>query len=669
MKKLIIIVAWLVAFLWTGYAMAQDYESERYYNASFPPDEPTTTGQEYWVDGTNGDDANLGTSLVEAWATMSKAMNRNTDRTSGGNGGIIWVAPGIYRERWAIPKGNEWTMGTSDATRIYVVGLQTGGDGSGTVIFDSGCTADSWSVYSGSIYSTTLTQPTDSDADADGVEGVYIDGDMYSYHDVEALVDVAAEGDWFFDTGTNTLYLWVLSAKGTPSDDDVVIVNSGSSSSQDYTVRVQDHATDPADYVTLQNLTVRGSEAHGIEIGTIGSGISNIEVKFCVAYANARGGINSWTSDSCLIEKNYVYHNIMRNWPRGNWNSNCNSIGAGGWPQALGGPKNTNQEVTGNIVTDNGGEGIGGSQATGVHICHDNIVVNNWSVGIYYDNNPDNSIYSNLVYVDRTFTTDDVGWHCADGQPSCSGDACIERILKRAHQQGIMTADEYYSPGGASSQDNKIYNNLIVNCKDGIGHFYSEDDSGLIGLRCYNNTIIVPNIDPSLIGLNSYRGFAFRGDVDDSDSLIYNNIVISMHATNILVRHSNAVSAGTTFDYNTWYAPNATDGKPFEFGAGLRDTWANWKTDTGWGSNGVNADPDLQDISDPTDPDGFRPDTGSISLSGGSNLGSPYNIDYNYIARPQGAGWSMGAFETVDSAASIVGAIQGAFGSFSGSFK
>ncbi len=593
----------------------------RYYDANDIPALPTTSGPTFYVAKT-GSDSNGGTSLEDAWLTMGKAMFAYKDRASAGNGIRIIVYPGIYRERWSIP--NNWTTSTSESNRTYIVG-----SGTGEVIFDSGMTADSWSIHSGNIYKSTITNPIGGGV-PDGLTAVVIDDDMYSYHPQDLLVDVVAEGDWFYDTGTDILYLWVLSAKGDPSDDDVVIVENHGDSSGRYLVTLKNNVN----YTTIQDVTIRGSSAYGI-FDYQNNNHNNI--KHCKIQWNAKGGILMYNASYNVCEKNLIQGNIIRNWPRGKWNSKCAYINAGGWPQSLSCSGSDHSTISGNIIRDGGGEGLGGSKGSGYAVVYDNIVYNNWSVGIYYDSNANNIIRNNYVYVDREFTSADVGNHCSAGKET-------SRVLRRSRQIGICTGDEEYSGWGAESSDNSIYNNVIVNCSVGISHYREHEESGLKNAKIYENTIIVPDIDGSSIS-TVYSGFSYGGDVDDTGSTIYNNIVYSRNSKNLVVKWNNAITAGVAWDYNIWYAPD--NPTPFQFD-GTKYDFADWKTKTSKSSNGTNADPDLQSVANSPNTDNYRPNIGSLSLSGGMALGSPYGTDFNYVARSVGEGWSRGALEAVD---------------------
>ncbi len=675
MKNIIIIVAWLVAFLWTGYAMA-DFESERYYVESEAPVFPTTTGPTYYVDQATGDDANTGLSFGQAWKTFGKAMvwggpPSGNERFKDGLGGIIVVYPGIYRERVSTPTGssNDWTDGGSEARRTWIVG-----SGTGEVILDSGCTADSWSEATDNnglgggvtFYKSVISAFVGDGGNPSDITAVVIDEDMYSYHFVTDYADMTDEGDWYWDAaGTegdlaaNTMYLYPLSAKGNPSDDDVVIVERASDSSTKFGFNVQAQGATPNRYITIQDITIRGSQSHGMEIG-IAKALGHVNVMHCKIYANAKSGINSSLTNNCILRKNDIFFNIIRNWPRGRWNLTCSSISAGGWPQALGGPTNSYQTVNGNLIHDNGGEGIGGGKGDGTHICYDNIVYDNWSVGIYYDNNPDNIIRNNYVYVGRDFTTADVGDHCVDGfgADSCAAGSCMNAVLTRCRMIGISTADEDYGTG-ANAANNSIYNNLIVNCREGINHFREATGSGVKNAKVYSNTIIVPNADPAGRG-GSFAGISYTQDSNDTNSFVYNNVIYSQHEDNYCVRQNidTANESGVQFDYNIYYAPDAVGGIAFSLG-GADKTFADWKTDASEDPNSTLEDPDLQDITDATDADGFRPNVASVSLEDGTTLGSPYNEDFNYTVRPDGAEYARGAFETSTSSYSSPSVITG----------
>ena len=68
------------------------------------------------------------------------------------------------------------------------------------------------------------------------------------------------------------------------------------------------------------------------------------------------------------------------------------------------------------------------------------------------------------------------------------------RSLKRLRPHGILTADENYSFTPPANLENiTIANNVIVNCRSGIGHYGQASGSGLKNVHVLHNTIVVPS--------------------------------------------------------------------------------------------------------------------------------------------------------------------------------
>ncbi len=578
-----------------------------YIEGESPPF-PTTNGQVYHVAKT-GNDSNDGSSLETAWLTMKHAINRYKNRTSEGLGGMIIIHAGRYSARFQIPGDSHWTSGGAEDKRLFIVGA-----GDGEVIFYGGCVADEWAKNTGDIYSTGLINQRGQIPS--GVTAVVVNDDMYGYKPVNSLAELSESGDWYYDKELQVLFLYTYPGLGDPTHSDIVIVEDRGSSSSDFIIAVQDTAS----YVTIQDVTVEGGASHGIVFGQRhGSDYGNLihcKVQYC-----SKAGVDFLGSDYVISRDNLIQGNIIRNWPRGNWNSNCGYINAGGWPSAISGGQH--HLCTGNTVINNHGEGVGFARYAGHNEVSYNIVANNWSVGIYLDNNKGNRIFGNHVYVDYDFTIADVGFHCSVGDE-------VDRVLRRSRQIGIATGDEEYNNRGAESSDNAIYNNLIVNCSTGITHYSEAAGSGLRRAQVFNNTIIMPESE------GNFRGISYRGSEFDEHSFISNNIIVSRTSNGLLIRMSNAVTDNITYNHNFYYSP--LNDKPFMHGNNTYYSIEEWKAQTGWGLESNYEDPQLDSE--------YKPSEGSPALFGGWVLDTPFDRDFNDVSRPQGEGWGRGAFET-----------------------
>jgi len=542
--------------------------AELYYNPSLKGTlaPPTSNGNVYHVAKT-GSDSNNGLSEGTAWLTMAKAMDRYTNR-GGANGAIVLVHAGTYYEGFTVPE--TWTRGTTPEDGIIVSAA-----GDGEVIFDRSWTPHfgAWSVHSGSIYKSTADS-----IPALGIRSVIIDDDFYSYHPKTSLVAVGAEGDWYFDQATGVIYVYTLSSKGDPTDDDVIISNDDGGSSSSYGVTFHDNGN----YVTLYGVTVRGSASHGIFDST---GNTNNKIEQCEIKYHAKGGIAFDSASYSSVIKSLVHGNIMRNWPRGKWNSVCADINAGGWPAGLGGSGSDHMTISGSIITDNSGEGTLFYKGAGENTWEDNIVGNNWSANIYADNFANPTIRRNFLFSTKVFGIADIGEHC-------TVEADQQRVLRRCRPEGVMTADEDYGTG-ANYTGGKIYSNVILGCRRGVTHYGEATGSGVKNTKVYNNTIVLPNSDPSLIA-DVFYGISYSYMAgNNTGSEVKNNVIIGNaggYGSVVKWLEVGETDPGIVWNYNVYYHPN--NATPFRYRA-TNYNFADWKTQTGGDANSENTSPGI----------------------------------------------------------------------------
>src|SRR5262249_50724604 len=175
------------------------------------------------------------------------------------------------------------------------------------------------------------------------------------------------------------------------------------------------------------------------------------------------------------VVKNEVFHNFMKNWPRGR-----DGFKWGGWGSGIGIQATPRALVQGNVVHKNGGEGITSYLGAGGVVVRDNVVYDNWSVNIYMDNQPNGVIENNYVYS-----------HEPDGQDLYNGDPDPSdgQSWKRLRPIGIMTADEDYGGSPAATLDNvSVANNVVVNCRKGFSHYAAAAGWGLTNVQGLVNT-------------------------------------------------------------------------------------------------------------------------------------------------------------------------------------
>ena len=122
--------------------------------------------------------------------------------------------------------------------------------------------------------------------------------------------------------------------------------------------------------------------------------------------------------------------------------------------------------VKGNQVYENCGEGIGVTRGLNV-VVDGNTVRDNFSVNIYVDNSPYAMVQNNVV-------------------------TCTGIYLRNGNRpSGIAVAEELYTGWGAQRHDDKIVNNSVAGCYDGISSWVPEMTEGkLINSNISGNTVI-----------------------------------------------------------------------------------------------------------------------------------------------------------------------------------
>ncbi len=304
-----------------------------------------------------------------------------------------------------------------------------------------------------------------------------------------------------------------------------------------------------------------------------------------------------------------------------------------------------NFKVLGNVVHDNGGEGLAMYLGKGGAVVRGNTVYDNWSVNIYLDNQPNGTIERNFVFSHEP----DPGQLRNNGDKDPRDNKC----LKRLRPVGIMTADEIY-PGTsppANLRNVLIANNVIVNCRFGIAHYGQAEGSGLKGVRVLNNTIVVPDVrsPPDVtagISLAYNRG-------NNSGAVCKNNIVYATSPDTYLLHGGTAEGADNNFKGlaiadNLWYHAGRSD--PFHWGPNNEPRYdyshARWLALPGspHGEGDVRADPRLVDPKGLTAA-GKRPrDVTSPAVGAGASL-AEVAVDFAAAPRPLGKAYDIGAFQ------------------------
>jgi hypothetical protein len=585
-----------------------------YYDVSEVLVAPSGEGTTYYVDGANGNDLwngkydtfQVGTTNGP-FKTIGKALDRySTGRLVGGN--TIKVKAGIYRTRISINN----VINNIDENSRFVIGPY----GDGEVIIDASDThlltwekTDNPLIYAAPCDFTLGTTHVEPSA-------VIMDDNFKIGRPVYAIADVNAFGKWYYDSVAKKIYVHTNGDNPLAHD---IIVTKKDPNNVDYGV----YSTNE-DYLTIYGLTIRGAGSYGIY-----SPNNRINVEKCKIKFSGKGAVNL-SGLYNKLSKNLVYGNVLLNWPRGRtWDT------SGGWPLTV--QTKGYGYIGGNIIYENGGEGIGSYGGTGNVIVEDNIVHDNWSVNIYMDNNPNDIIRRNLVYNSGFYPQYAVD---ANKLPSWT---TIEKVYKRMYPEGIITADETASGAVATSVNHQIYNNIIIGCYTGYSHYGQATGAGFRNFTIANNTIVLPNYASPY---GTFAGIRIGTYAASTNTVIKNNIVYGTNHGPLVVLGS-ATDAGVRFDNNIYYDTVAT--KPFTtsvYPTELTHSFEAWKMATAQDSKSFFADPKFTKGSDAFSAKYYKPALMSPALKIGETL-SMFNVDFDQVLKS--APWTVGALEGSDS--------------------
>ena len=147
-----------------------------------------------------------------------------------------------------------------------------------------------------------------------------------------------------------------------------------------------------------------------------------------------------------------------------------------------------------------------------------------------------------------------------------------------------------------------------------------------------NNSIYAPNAGGG-VALNS--GCAYTpGNFTIKNNIFYSKLGIAIYYG---AYNAGSVEIDNNINYN--HSGNSIQ---TVFGGGMNPvSWATWQGN-GFDVNGFeSADPNY---ADPSEGD-LSISTSSTAYDNGATLGSPYNVDYLGVARPQGSAYDIGAYE------------------------
>jgi hypothetical protein len=488
---------------------------------------PSATGMTYYVDAKTGNDANAGTSVASAFATLKKAI------TKVAAGDTVLIRAGLYRESMDLSNAASGVAGKP---------ITFGSYGDGEVIIDGSAKVSGWTQVSGSVWRA----PVSFTPIATVVNEVPL---KQTYDGASAVT--AGSGKWFYDATAKTITADFGSA--SPSTADIVVPNNNGA---------QYHIFFYGSYYTFKGLTIRGSGSAGIW----GYG-SHITVERCNIKFNGKGAVaflGPGDTDNAVLYS-HAYHNVLINWPRGN---NGYADAGGGWPGAVSWFANYRPLARGNIVHMNGGEGIlsygtVSGKTSGSALFEQNVVYDNWSVNMYFDNQPNDVARNNIIF---NHPADPSNWLKTGSSWPWNEMYKYNSCLMLADEQGSSDATGNY----ANLANTQVYNNLIAGCRVSIRD-YSEGSTsikyhGLRNTLIANNTIILPpRTVGDVIGLYLQDNVSPAGVNRNAGTSIVNNIIVGVDDSPLVWIASARPPTGVLFSHNLYHSPKP--GSAFRLGA------------------------------------------------------------------------------------------------------
>ena len=567
------------------------------FDGTIPDVPPSASGSTYYADPVNGNDSWDGSSFT--FVSGSKGPKRTANAAlaiaSLKAGDTILLGGGIYRE---IMKPN--TSGTE--SNPITVGSY--GRGTGAPIIDAGMKPGAWTQYTAQQQKTVWQTSTTGLAkitSAQPVLGVYVNGPNGEFALREVMhgqvdpypgdpslpsqtqADIKDNSsDFYYDAANYVLYAdfgGSLGVNGDPNTADVSILYKSHDTTPEGALDLGS-----VDYYTFVGLTLRAGSWGGS--GSEGSGFTfdHCDIKF-----NGGGGL-TFSGQKNTVKYSRVWMNVLDNWPRFN-----NGNTGGGWPGALVFYAARDSSAIGNVIYENGGEGLifygteNGWTGSG-NVARNNVAFDNFSVNLYFDNTQEVLVEQNYAFEhprDPSQTFTDL-FTISPGYANDFG--------RRMTPLALSLADE---PGSAyDSQAHlaniTVINNILVGPRAlvdyddgtaGVGH-------GLKNCIVANNTMVVPSWplpsgDPSYGWSNGSKAGA------DKASFVQNNLILVQISGSIFEAAGSGIGAGITDDYNllsgpgTWSTGNSTQ------------TFDKWKAaHSGWDVHSVAADALLTDVSE-----------------------------------------------------------------------
>ena len=531
---------------------------------------PSTTGNTYYVDGTGGSDSNAGTSSGAPFKTIAKAL------TKIAAGDTVLIKKGLYREGINVP-----VSGTALKPVTF------GSFGDGEVILDGSKKVTGWTNVGGTVWQATATfTPVAVVVNEVPLKQVPEGQNGSTAPAQTAAAVTSGSGKWHVNYTSKliTADFGTVIGSGDPNTADVIVPDDNGSAQFVFWFGVS--------YVTFKGLTVRGNGSNGMwgygDHVTIDSCDIKFNGKAAVSYLSGSGLSNN---DNAVL-MSHAYHNVLINWPRGN---NGAAEDGGGWPGTVVWDTNLRPVARGNVVHMNGGEGIitygtASGLSSGSALFEQNVSYDNWSVNMYFDNQPNDVARNNFLFNHPPDTSNFL--YVSNSYPYDS----LEK-----YTVCLMLADEQNSSdstgGFANLSGTQVYNNVLAGCRISIRD-YSEGtqaiaNHGLKNTLIANNTIVMPF--NTFTNSDTFGIYLQDNGTKSTGSSIVDNIVYGFNSDPLVASEKNGTIPGVAIDYNEYYSAAA---HPFMagFNTVVSMTFTQWKTAMSADTNSLFADPLLVDV-------------------------------------------------------------------------
>lgn len=177
-----------------------------------------------------------------------------------------------------------------------------------------------------------------------------------------------------------------------------------------------------------------------------------------------------------------------------------------------------------------------------------------------------------------------------------------------------------------------FYNNVMVGStnRPAGGFFAFKLGATTTQFHVFNNTVV--GLAANNTGGTGIQILAAAGTVAELKNNILTNLFVGVYG-------KDAPGGLFTSDYNSFFG----NGMVGWLASGSYSTLASWQTVTGGDAHSLSSDPALTGA--------YTPSTGSPARDAGIALASYFTTDKAGLARPQGSGWDIGAYEYAGSVA------------------